>query len=164
MIHTCIGVDICRCYPAQRASDQREKKVEKILLPVDLSHPEKTDEMIKEAKQILKGREASLTIVNVVTPMPGFMTAELPEGFFDEVVEDATKQLEDLVKDRGLDPSTEILVVSGVPQHEIVSLAKEKAVDLIIIASHKPGVADYLLGSVAAAVVRHAPCSVLVKR
>lgn len=138
--------------------------MERILLPIDLSHPEKTKEIFEEAKKLQKGNEISLTVVNVVSPLPGFMTAELPAGFFEKIVTDATKQLEALVKECGMDPSTEICVVSGVPQHEIVSLAKEKAANLIIVASHKPGVADYLLGSVAAAVVRHAPCSVLVKR
>ena len=35
---------------------------------------------------------------------------------------------------------------------------------MIVIASHDPGLVDYLLGSVAARVVRHAHCSVLVTR
>jgi len=43
-------------------------------------------------------------------------------------------------------------------------VAKEKDVDLIIIASHRPGLQDYFLGSTAAKVVRHATCSVLVVR
>ncbi|MDH3475684.1 MAG: universal stress protein [Rhodospirillales bacterium] len=36
--------------------------------------------------------------------------------------------------------------------------------DLIITGSHKPNVSDYLLGSNAARVVRHASCSVFVVR
>ncbi len=35
---------------------------------------------------------------------------------------------------------------------------------MIIIASHRPDITTYLLGSNAAAVVRHAECSVLVWR
>ena len=35
---------------------------------------------------------------------------------------------------------------------------------MIVIASHDPGLADYLLGSTAGRVVRHAHCSVLVVR
>jgi nucleotide-binding universal stress UspA family protein len=138
--------------------------VENILLPIDLSHPEKTEEILKEAKKYQEAREVSLTILHIVSPLPGFVAAELPKDFALRALDDVKTQLEALVKKYGLDPSTEVLVRSGNPQHEIVSLAKEEAVDLIIIASHKPGVADYLLGSVAAAVVRHAPCSVLVKR
>ncbi len=34
----------------------------------------------------------------------------------------------------------------------------------IIVASHKPNVGDYLLGTTAARVVRHATCSVFVVR
>ena len=98
------------------------------------------------------------------SPTLGIVAAQLPKDFARQVDADMQTQLGALVKDHGLESSTEVLVRSGSPQHEIVSLAKEKAIDLIIIASHQPGVADYLLGSVAAAVVRHAPCSVLVKR
>ncbi|WP_179655998.1 universal stress protein, partial [Salmonella enterica] len=36
--------------------------------------------------------------------------------------------------------------------------------DMVIIASHRPDITTYLLGSNAAAVVRHAECSVLVVR
>ena len=47
---------------------------------------------------------------------------------------------------------------------DILDFANEAGVDLIVIASHDPGLADYLLGSVAARVVRHAHCSVFVTR
>jgi len=38
------------------------------------------------------------------------------------------------------------------------------AVDLIVIASHRPGLKDYFLGSTAGRVVRHSPCAVHVIR
>ena len=40
----------------------------------------------------------------------------------------------------------------------------ESGADLLIIASHRPGLQDYFLGSTAAHVVRHAACSVHVIR
>ena len=138
--------------------------MEKVLLPIDLAHSEKAEEILKEAKKLAEGRDVSLMVVHILSPLPGFVTAELPEDFAHRAVDDAKTQLLDMIKTHKLGPSTEVLIRSGNPQHEIVSLAKEKGIDLIIIASHKPGMADYLLGSVAAAVVRHAPCSVLVKR
>ncbi|MEP4424264.1 MAG: universal stress protein, partial [Nitratireductor sp.] len=46
----------------------------------------------------------------------------------------------------------------------ILAVAKEKQADVIVIASHKPGLQDYLIGSTAARVVRHAACSVHVMR
>ncbi len=138
--------------------------MERILLPVDISHPEKVAEIFAEAKKIAANREVSLTVIHIISPMPGLLSAELPAGFAERVASEVEARVSALVKEHNLDPSTEVVVRSGVPQHEIVSIAKEQSADLIIIASHKPGIADYLLGSVAAAVVRHAPCSVLVKR
>ena len=40
----------------------------------------------------------------------------------------------------------------------------EASADAIVIASHRPDLSDYLLGSTAARVVRHAQCTVLVLR
>ena len=37
-------------------------------------------------------------------------------------------------------------------------------IECIVMGSHKPGFSDYLLGSTAARVVRHAPCAVHVYR
>ena len=45
---------------------------------------------------------------------------------------------------------------------EILKLADEISCDLIVMASHRPELKDYLLGPNAARVVRHANCSVLV--
>ena len=42
--------------------------------------------------------------------------------------------------------------------------AEEKKAELIIVASHQPGLQKYFLGSTAAKVVRHATCSVIVVR
>jgi nucleotide-binding universal stress UspA family protein len=47
---------------------------------------------------------------------------------------------------------------------EILSVAREQQVDLIVMASHRPEMKDYLIGTNAARVVRHAACSVLVVR
>jgi nucleotide-binding universal stress UspA family protein len=58
----------------------------------------------------------------------------------------------------------DVEVRSGHSYKTILEVAEEKQVDLIIIASHRPGLQDYFLGSTAAKVVRHARCSVLVMR
>jgi len=59
----------------------------------------------------------------------------------------------------------DIVVVHGVPFHEIVETAKAQNVDLIIIGTHgRTGLQHILLGSVAEKVVRLAPCPVLVAR
>jgi len=56
------------------------------------------------------------------------------------------------------------VIRSGHASNTILAVAKERGADLIIIASHRPGLQDYFLGSTASKVVRHANCSVLVVR
>ena len=46
----------------------------------------------------------------------------------------------------------------------IAQYAERHDVDLVIVASHKPGLQDYFLGSTAARVSRRAPCSVYILR
>ena len=54
--------------------------------------------------------------------------------------------------------------VSGTPKDHILQLADDIDADVIILASHRPSMSTYLPGSNAAAVIRHAKCSVLVVR
>jgi nucleotide-binding universal stress UspA family protein len=55
-------------------------------------------------------------------------------------------------------------VIHGSAGQAIVDYAEAHGADCIIVHSHKPELSDYLLGSTAARVVRHAPCSVHVIR
>jgi universal stress protein F len=56
------------------------------------------------------------------------------------------------------------VLVWGHSGRTILDWAEANAVDCIVIASHRPGLQDYLLGSTAGRVVRHARCSVHVVR
>jgi nucleotide-binding universal stress UspA family protein len=79
----------------------------------------------------------------------------------------AAKELVDLtaVKLEILGVSIETCVREGDPRAEIVDEAKDWRADLIVVGSHgRTGIARWLLGSVAAQVVRHASCSVEVVR
>jgi nucleotide-binding universal stress UspA family protein len=61
--------------------------------------------------------------------------------------------------------SGETVVREGDPRSEIVDEAVEWGADLIVVGSHgRTGLKRWLLGSVASAVVSHAPCSVEVVR
>jgi len=61
--------------------------------------------------------------------------------------------------------STEIAVREGDPRSAIVDEAEQWGADLIVVGSHgRTGLKRWLLGSVAQAVVGHAPCSVEVVR
>ena len=53
----------------------------------------------------------------------------------------------------------------GNPYLEIVRLAEEESVDLIVLGTHgRTGLKHFLIGSVAEKVLRKAPCPVLVVR
>ena len=55
------------------------------------------------------------------------------------------------------------MIVHGEAASEIVRVAKERGVDLIVVSSHgRTGLGRILFGSTAEAVVRHASCPVLV--
>jgi nucleotide-binding universal stress UspA family protein len=59
----------------------------------------------------------------------------------------------------------ETRVMTGTPVEEIVRLAREFPVDLIIMGTHgRTGISHVFLGSVAERVVRQAPCPVLTVR
>ncbi|MGA3120281.1 MAG: universal stress protein [Polyangiaceae bacterium] len=57
-----------------------------------------------------------------------------------------------------------VQVVVGVPWDAICHAARRLGVDLVVIGSHGYRGLDHVLGTTAAKVVNHAPCSVLVVR
>ena len=69
------------------------------------------------------------------------------------------------LKDRvGDNPDVEPVLLKGHSGRTIIDYATGIGADCIILGSHKPGLRDFLLGSTAARVVRHAPCAVHVLR
>lgn len=63
------------------------------------------------------------------------------------------------------DLKPKIVVEHGESIYDVIlETAQEADVDLIVVGSHRPKMKDYLLGTNAGRVVRHANCSVLVAR
>ncbi|NNJ74028.1 MAG: universal stress protein [Anderseniella sp.] len=135
-----------------------------VLVPVDLSHIEKGSKMIERAKYLADTNKSRLTLLNVIPEIPSYVAIELPSDLHAKVVENAEAELRDLVRKHDLPASTKVVVESGNPAGVILAYAEKEKCDLIMVASHQPGLKDYLLGSVAGKVVRHANCSVLVLR
>ena len=136
-----------------------------ILVAVDLSHVEKSSKIVEQAKSLAEqGDDVRLTLLNVVAEIPAYVAAQLPSDLHKQVMDNAAADLNNLIKEHGLPDSTKIRIEHGNPAKEILSIANKQEIDLVLIASHQPGMSDYLLGSVAGKVVRHARCSVLVIR
>ena len=79
--------------------------------------------------------------------------------------QDAKRFLADFRRRSLLEPPALEFIAVGKPATEIVRAAKEWSADVIVVGTHgRHGVERMFLGSVAEAVMRHAPCSVLVVR
>lgn len=66
-----------------------------------------------------------------------------------------------ILESQGLKPRQ--IFREGDPANEILDLARDEGVGLIVVGSHgRKGVRRFLLGSVSMRIVTHAPCSVLV--
>ncbi|MCP4187156.1 MAG: universal stress protein [Gammaproteobacteria bacterium] len=132
-----------------------------ILVPVDIAHLGEAEATIDVAS-ILGGENANIILLNVVEDIPDWAAAELPRGIREKSLQNSLAGLEAIAKSSSVKMKVEAR--KGHPYKTILEVAEGEGVDLIIIASHKPELQDYFLGSTAAKVVRHARCSVLVIR
>ena len=138
--------------------------IKKILVPIDMAHAERSAAMITQAKEILHPEDGEITLLHVIQEIPPYVTVELPDDMDEKAITESEIYLNSLIKEYDLRDNTKVEVKQGNPFHEILSVAEEKETNLIVIASHQPGLSDYLLGSVAGKVVRHSHCSVMVLR
>ena len=133
-----------------------------ILVPVSLAEP-KTVKSLLETTAALSGESTQIRLLNVVEHIPKFISSELPGGYLDKAREEAQNVINSLVTE-GFQGSLDAVVRDGSPATVILDEADAFEADLIVIGSHRPGLSDFLLGSNASKVVRHANCSVLVVR
>ncbi|MFY0610801.1 MAG: universal stress protein [Hyphomicrobiaceae bacterium] len=134
-----------------------------VLVPVDLEHKDQVGEMIRTAIEI-SGADAKLTLLFVLPEIPATVGLQMPAGSAEKARAHAEKQLLEISKANNAPQEASIVTAVGRPHHKILEMAERDGIDLIVMASHQPGLADYLLGSVATSVVRHAQCSVHVMR
>jgi universal stress protein F len=132
----------------------------KILVPISFDDDEKVGRAIAAA-QAMADDDATVTLMHVVEHVPAYAIYHIPDDLMEATREGLAKELERLAS--GL-PHGEGLLVEGHAGRTILDTAEDIGTDCIVIASHRPGMQDYLLGSTAAQVVRHAPCTVVVVR
>mgnify|MGYP001814854571 FL=1 len=140
------------------------RRFEKILLPIDLGEASSWEEALPTAVDPAQHSGGKLHIVTIVPDEPPQL-AWLPEDYSSKMIAYANTQLAKLIETNvpeqmGAQPH----VRQGTVYSEIVKLARELEIDLIVMASQRPELKDYLLGPNAARVVRHAACPVLVIR
>jgi len=136
----------------------------RIMVPVDLEHAEKLEPSLRAAADLAKVHDAEIIFVAVSGKVPN-RVAPSPEKFAAELDMFAREQGDRLgVKASALakssvDPAVEL-------DDKLLEAIDETAADLVVMASHVPGVADrlHLISSNAAWIVKHADVSVFVVR
>lgn len=137
----------------------------KILVAVDLEHAAQVGDLLGVAEDIANANGAQLHLLNVIGAAPAVVSQFLPESYEKMASEKIEKDLAALAAKVDLtDGAVTSSVRFGSVYQEILAHANKNGTDLIVVASHKPNVGDYLLGTTAARVVRHASCSALVVR
>ncbi|MFY0312089.1 universal stress protein [Leisingera sp. D0M16] len=131
-----------------------------ILVPIAPDHAANTASAL-EAAYLLADKDGRITALTVADEIPGYVVQQLPEGLLENTREE---MLAALKADLGGVKGVKAEVVTGHAGRTIVDYADAHGADCIVIASHRPGLQDYFLGSTAARVVRHAQCTVLVIR
>ena len=132
-----------------------------ILVPIDLDDPERGKSMIKIAR-LMGDKDAHFMLINVVEDIPAYVASQVPREILNKNRDNAADELKAIAGAAGI--KADIVVRSGSAHNAILEVARDRGVNLIIVGSHKPGLQDYLLGSTAARIVRHAKCSVFVGR
>ena len=129
-----------------------------ILCPVNLRHVKLDYGAYEEAVAMARRREAKLVVATVAPEMERNLNIRDSIGYWSEKL-DAF-----LSANKPEDVEVESVVRVGAVHRQIVKLAEELNVDVIVMESANPKIQDYLLGTTASHVVTHATCSVYVVR
>jgi nucleotide-binding universal stress UspA family protein len=154
-----------RVSQARRGPRRRKAMFNKILIAVDLSDPAPSPKGLAQAVELAAASGGLLRLVNIQPLMPATFMEYVPADFDAEQEKRARLALQGIVDVVQL-PKERVsgaVRVGGI-YHEILAEAANWGADLIVVGSHRPVVVDYLLGSNAKTIVRHALCSVLVVR
>lgn len=136
-----------------------------VLLAVDFS--EHGNDVAKKAKEIVEQNQARLSVVHVIDNLPITDAAYGPIPFdvdwTQELLDGAKTRLQQFAAELEV-PEDRQWLEMGSPKLEIVRVAEENEVDLIVIGSHGRHGLALLLGSTANGVLHHAKCDVLAVR
>ncbi|MEM9436862.1 MAG: universal stress protein [Pseudomonadota bacterium] len=135
----------------------------RILVPVDLEHADKLTKALGLAAKLAQADGAKVIYAGIADAVPttsrttvGEQMAQALGVFAAQQAADHGIEVEDHVGLRG-----DLHLTVG---PDVVRVAKETSADLIVMASHVPGLKDHFLSSNAGYVASHAPVSVYVVR
>jgi universal stress protein A len=140
--------------------------IKKILVPSDFSAA--SSNAFRYALRLAQKFGSNLLLIHVLEPALAPVYTALAEGspLCEEDFAAAGRNLGEWADSAAASGTKAKLTLRvGLPAHEIVETAKDRDVDLIVIATHgHTGWKHFCIGSTAERVVRAAPCPVLVVR
>jgi nucleotide-binding universal stress UspA family protein len=144
------------------------KQIKTILLTTDFS--ETASKAVEPSRMLARKFGAKIIVAHVGALLIPDVSAQSFAVDFARIQEEtnavARRELEQFAaKHFGPDVEVELASLLGIPHVEIVKLARERAVDLIVMATHGRGfISHAFLGSTTERVLRRAPCAVLAIR
>lgn len=144
------------------------EKIERILFPTDFS--ENSDYAFNYALELAEKLRARLYILHVVHELidtTGFYVPNINLGQLqDDLIKGADKMMGGFIKEKiGDFKDYETVNIMGLPHFEILKMAEEKGINMIVMGTHgRTGIDKILFGSTAGKVVRKATCPVLTVR
>jgi nucleotide-binding universal stress UspA family protein len=140
-----------------------------ILVGVDFSGG--SDQALERAIAIALQNHATVVLVHAqaddapIAEVDNAMLQQLGEVSAAVRIEEARLLADRLDEIRGAGLDAEVVSRIGPPGEILAAAAAERKAELIVVGTHgHTGISRFLLGSIAAATVRHAPCDVLVCR
>jgi nucleotide-binding universal stress UspA family protein len=137
-----------------------------ILLAIDLDDEASCRKPLLSAVELARKFGARLHVLTVVREVEAMLQARAATLAYEVIASDLENRMAALIRRASAsDLEPNILITHGASIYaEILGVAEEAGADLIVVGSHRPAMRDYLLGTNASRVVRHASCSVLVAR
>lgn len=134
----------------------------RILFATDLT--DDTEYLTQKVAQVCDLTKATLSIIHVVEPLPGYSYAYLGiEDIEGQLLEEAKQSLTKLGAKLNVATSNQFIEV-GPTKTKILKIADDNQIDLIICGSHGRHGLSLLLGSTANAILHGAKCDVLTVR
>jgi universal stress protein A len=137
-----------------------------LLLAADFSeHGERVSE---RARDLAQRYQAELSVIHVVENFPVMDSSygsivPFEVDLTEQMIDAARSRLNALADRLGI-PVERRWIEMGSPKAEIIRIAREQRVDLIVLGSHGRHGLSLLLGSTASSVIHHAECDVLAVR
>jgi nucleotide-binding universal stress UspA family protein len=135
--------------------------IKKILLPLDLEYTNLPGAVVHEAAALTRHFHSEIFVLHVVEPLTFLAGGQTADALLEQAV---AKEQENLSKCLGpvLDGKPfKRIVVKGNPAREILRIAGEENIDLIVMSTHGYGAFEkFMLGSVTAKVLHQSTCPV----